>query len=468
MKNQANGRRMRILLASGAVATVAIASAAAAQDVQQPVAPTLPGVVPTLVSTLIGTPSGTLTVEPTISATVEATVSATVEATISSTVAPTISSTVAPTLTSTLAPTTAATVAVVTTTALPTTAGATTAPTTAATTVTNTALPTTAGGQAATATTVPAGNATFTPTAARTRGTAATATVAARPFIGIAIEDEDDDVVIVGVVEQSPADAAGIEPGDVINAVNGTEVETSSEVVAIIGALAIGDTVTLDIERDGEVSQIAIQLRDAAEFSGELETMREEMDDVTATPEMQMIEITGPIFNLVAFENGRLGIRFVTLTEEVAAEQSMDMREGALITLVDENAPAFEAGLLEGDIITEVNGDLIDQERILRDRLVAYEPGDTVTLTIIRDGEKLEIDVTLAEQVGGDVFALPDGSGVRFPEGLLAGLLMTRERMDEMMLETPEMDMDDTATPEGEMETSAPAIEMTPTATNVG
>jgi S1-C subfamily serine protease len=73
-----------------------------------------------------------------------------------------------------------------------------------------------------------------------------------------------------------------------------------------------------------------------------------------------------------------------------------------LITEVVEGSPAAEAGLQVGDIVTAVDGDRVDFEHTLRDRLFAYEPGDTVTLDVLRDGETLQIQVTLGEpQMGG-------------------------------------------------------------------
>src|SRR5690606_32840166 len=83
----------------------------------------------------------------------------------------------------------------------------------------------------------------------------------------------------------------------------------------------------------------------------------------------------------------RLGVTIVNLNAETAAENEVDVTEGALIMDVEDESPAADAGLQTGDIITAVDGDLVDEERTLRDRLFAYEPDDTVTLTVLRDGE---------------------------------------------------------------------------------
>jgi membrane-associated protease RseP (regulator of RpoE activity) len=85
------------------------------------------------------------------------------------------------------------------------------------------------------------------------------------------------------------------------------------------------------------------------------------------------------------------------LDEQTAAEHDVDVTEGALITEVAENSPAADAGLQVGDIVTSVNGDVLDVERTLRDRLFAYEPGDQVTLDVLRDDQTTQIDVTLGQ-----------------------------------------------------------------------
>jgi S1-C subfamily serine protease len=82
---------------------------------------------------------------------------------------------------------------------------------------------------------------------------------------------------------------------------------------------------------------------------------------------------------------------------QVAESEGLDVTDGALVTEVVAGSPAESSGLLVGDIITAVSGDVVDFERTLSDRLYAYEAGDTVTLDILRDGETIQIDVTLGQ-----------------------------------------------------------------------
>jgi S1-C subfamily serine protease len=70
-------------------------------------------------------------------------------------------------------------------------------------------------------------------------------------------------------------------------------------------------------------------------------------------------------------------------------------RDGARILQVLPNSPAEEAGLRPGDRITAVDGEPVDDRHPLPDALRRHRPGETVHLTVIRDGEERTLSVTL-------------------------------------------------------------------------
>ena len=96
-----------------------------------------------------------------------------------------------------------------------------------------------------------------------------------------------------------------------------------------------------------------------------------------------------------------LGVRYVSLTPDAAANLDISTKQGAYI-LASEGSPAIvsgspaeKAGLREKDIITKVNKTSVDSQHPLSSLLAAYAPGDTVTLTVLRDGKEQTIKVTL-------------------------------------------------------------------------
>ena len=125
------------------------------------------------------------------------------------------------------------------------------------------------------------------------------------------------------------------------------------------------------------------------------------------------------------YGNGRLGVTFQTLDADIAKTNNLTVTDGALITAVEPGTPAEKAGLKVNDVITAVDGDKVDQERTLRDRLIAYEPGDTVTLTVLRDGTSQDIQATLDQPpmpaMGGGNGHFPFNFNFQGPRGFPFG-----------------------------------------------
>jgi putative serine protease PepD len=67
---------------------------------------------------------------------------------------------------------------------------------------------------------------------------------------------------------------------------------------------------------------------------------------------------------------------------------------------VTPGGPAEAAGVLDGDVITEVDGEPVRSGDELIVKIRSYRPGDQLELTIDRDGEEISLDVTLGEERG--------------------------------------------------------------------
>ncbi|GAB4424302.1 MAG: trypsin-like peptidase domain-containing protein [Chloroflexi bacterium OHK40] len=100
-----------------------------------------------------------------------------------------------------------------------------------------------------------------------------------------------------------------------------------------------------------------------------------------------------------------LGVRYLPLDGSIAAELGLPVQNGALIQSGQAGQPAVEpgsaadqAGIRDGDIITAVDGTSLDFNTSLRQLLLRHKPGDTVQLTILRNGTEQTIQVTLGER----------------------------------------------------------------------
>ena len=94
-------------------------------------------------------------------------------------------------------------------------------------------------------------------------------------------------------------------------------------------------------------------------------------------------------------------MRYVALNDDYAYPFNLDIKRGAYIAPVTTGSPiiagspAEQAGLKEKDIITKVNGAAIDENNSLVSLVGRYAVGETVELTIVRDGKEQTIKVTL-------------------------------------------------------------------------
>ena len=75
-----------------------------------------------------------------------------------------------------------------------------------------------------------------------------------------------------------------------------------------------------------------------------------------------------------------------------------ELTSGVLVTGVEKKTPAAEAGIKEGDIITHINGKEISNIAYLRYELYKYDIGDTIELTLEREGKEKKVTVTLSSK----------------------------------------------------------------------
>ena len=93
-----------------------------------------------------------------------------------------------------------------------------------------------------------------------------------------------------------------------------------------------------------------------------------------------------------------LGVSVGTVTRAIASAYNLDTDFGAVISEVLNGSPAEQAGLRAEDIVVSVNGTTIFSSDSLIDWLLTQEPGDRISLEIVRrNGDWLTIEVTLGE-----------------------------------------------------------------------
>ena len=170
---------------------------------------------------------------------------------------------------------------------------------------------------------------------------------------------------LVGSVDKdSPAAKAGLEPGDVILAINGKEISSSSELPAIVSAMTPGAQARLQVWRKGGTRDIDVQV---GKFS----------DDKLAsndTPEAA---------------KGRLGVVVRPLTPE--EQRRADVSNGVVVENVA--GAAAKAGIKAGDIVLSVNGEAITSTEQLRNLITKAEK--RIAILVDRGNSRIFIPVDL-------------------------------------------------------------------------
>ncbi len=100
--------------------------------------------------------------------------------------------------------------------------------------------------------------------------------------------------------------------------------------------------------------------------------------------------------------NGRvirpyLGVAPITITPAIAAQLGLSVEKGVILDTVDPNSPAARAGLKQDDVIVAADGRPVNTEADLRAAIQAHKIGDTIQLTVLRNGQQMNVNAQLVE-----------------------------------------------------------------------
>ena len=152
-----------------------------------------------------------------------------------------------------------------------------------------------------------------------------------------------DGLMVHSVVANSPADEAGIESGDIILEVDGQPVHRRGDVQNIVNSAEEGEEITLRLLSNGQEEEI---------------TLKPELD-----PESQLLKIGAWLW-------------------------------WDIVSRVDEDSAAYEAGIRDGDTIVSINGQPIYNDESISSVLHSVEEGEEMNLVLLRDGKETSVSLT--------------------------------------------------------------------------
>jgi serine protease Do len=178
-------------------------------------------------------------------------------------------------------------------------------------------------------------------------------------------------VLVNSVVPGGPADQAGIKTGDVIVAVNGASVNDSNALRNTIASTTPGSDLTVRILRGGSERDIHAKV-------GEL------------TPESAHAANQGPGGGS---DQGRLGLSLIPMTPDIASELGISRNtQGVVVESVDSDGAAARAGIQEGDVIQQVNGQAVRSAQDVQSALAKSSDRPPVLL-VNRRGQTIFVAV---------------------------------------------------------------------------
>ena len=193
-----------------------------------------------------------------------------------------------------------------------------------------------------------------------------------RGWLGVAIQDltgemaeyyglkDRKGVLVADVFKGDPADEAGIRAKDIILEVNDEKIETSRQLTSMIAGLKVGETAKIEVFRDGKVKTFNIKL-----------AKRDDAKLASRQPSKER-------------EEAESGIRVTDMTPELAQRLNIADTKGVVVVNVESGSKGAEAGVQMGDIIKEINHQVIESVSDYTEAMQKIDGGDPVNLFIWR------------------------------------------------------------------------------------
>jgi serine protease Do len=194
---------------------------------------------------------------------------------------------------------------------------------------------------------------------------------------GLGIPDNSG-ALLAGVMPDGPASHAGLQPGDVIESVNGNKITNPRELALDVAAIKPGGQAHLTVLHDGKTEDIALNV-------GQLP------NEQTANNERG------------GGDHQQLGLALAPLSPDMRGQLNVpDGTRGAVVRGVQPNSPAEQAGLQPGDVIVGVGTHAVtspsDAAHAIHEAMDS--PNHAVALRVLRNGEAVFVGIQMPNQAG--------------------------------------------------------------------
>ncbi|MFT5232529.1 MAG: serine protease Do [Candidatus Krumholzibacteriia bacterium] len=251
--------------------------------------------------------------------------------------------------------------------------------------------------------------------------------------------DEDQGVLINKVIEDGPAEKAGLEDGDVILSFNGEEISKHSDLTKAVRSTSAGDEASVEVLHNGARKTLKVAMGEndddsfSYSFSSDGHDIRQFVEGDSHAVIIDGDEAVRWVgkgggnrwFNSdndfvidINGDRGFMGVELEDLSEQLGEFFGATDGDGALVSKVVEDSPAEKSGLKAGDVIVGLGDDSVTSASDVHNLMSGTEADDEVTVEVLRDGKKRSITMTLAEAPETSWSQLHTMRAPRAPRGL--------------------------------------------------
>ena len=195
-----------------------------------------------------------------------------------------------------------------------------------------------------------------------------------RGWLGVQIQDvtrelaesfgmkKPQGALVSKVLPKSPAEAAGIQIGDIITECNKQEIISSATLPPLVGNAKIGETAALTLIRQGQTKEVQVKIG----------ILPEEDEPVASAPEVGGKEVN------------RLGISVSGLTAE--QREQLEVKQNGVLVQDVKPGPALDAGIRRGDAILRIQDQVIKDVKQFNDVVKGLPKGKSIAMLVQRRG----------------------------------------------------------------------------------
>ena len=213
-------------------------------------------------------------------------------------------------------------------------------------------------------------------------------------WLGVSIQDissklaekkklkNEDGAYVSDVIDDSPADSAGVKKGDVIVEFNGRIIDDAGDLVRAVRKTKPGTSATIVVIRDNDKKSLSIAVgkpRHSTHASAFAFT-------APPLPRMPLLGATR-----------RWGLQLSELNEQLGEYFGAPNGRGLLVEQVEKRSTGAKAGFKAGDVITKVNKESVEDLRDLSDALDDAQEGEKVQVEVLRKGSTSTLTVEVED-----------------------------------------------------------------------